>query len=416
MKIKVNHICRIEGHAGFEAELYSGRSRNALLETQEGARLIEGILRGRDYHEAFVITSRICGVCPVVHNLTAIKALENALGVRVSRQTELLRKLMEYGQIIQSHSLHAYFMALGDYFGLDSAFALIKKFPKISQEALRVRDIGNKIIYSIGGRSIHPLRTRVGGFTKLPAEKKLEEIIKKIDPAIESTKRIIELYSQIEFPKFERKTEFLALKNSQEYAIYKGNIATTDGLNIPVRKFEHNIKEIQIPYQMAKRAHYKGKPYMVGAIARLHLSRSQLSPTAKKLLALMPKFPVYNNFYNLFAQAVEIVHFLEESKKLLKRYLKGKKVAPWREYKIKAGEGVGAVEAPRGTLYHYYELDDNGKIVNVNIITPTVQMLANLEADLAKWIPEMKYKSVKRDKKIEMLVRAYDPCITCATH
>ena len=416
MKIQIDHISKIEGHAGFEAELFSGRIKNAIVETKEGARLIEGVLRGRDFHEAVVITPRICGVCPVVHNLTCIKALENALGVKVSEQNKLLRRVMEHGQVIQSHALHAYFMSAGDYFGLDSAFDLIKKFPKISQEALTIRELGNKIIDYIGGRSIHPLRTKVGGFTKLPDEGKMNWLINNIDKAIESTLKIIDLYKNIKFPKFERKTEFLALKSNKEYAIYEGNIATTDGLLIPVRKFENNIEEIQIPYQMAKRAHYKGKPYMVGAIARLHLSRKQLSPKAKGLIKFMPGFPIYNNFYNLFAQAVEIIHCFEETKKLLSKYLKTKPGNPSVEFEVKAGKGVGSVEAPRGTLYHYYELDNKGKIINCNIITPTVQMLANLEADLTKWIPEMKYKNIEREEKIKMLIRAYDPCMTCATH
>lgn len=416
MKINIEHISKIEGHGGFEAELFSGRIKNALFRTKEGIRLVEGILRGRDHHEAFVITERICGVCPVVHNLAAIKALENALVVKVSPQTILLRKVLEYGQLIQSHALHAYFMAVGDYFGLDSGLDLVKKFPKISQEALAVRELGNKIIDYIGGRTIHPLRTRVGGFTKLPDREKINWIIDNIDGAIVSSLKIVDLYRKIKFPKFWRQTEFLGLKNPKEYAIYEGNIATTDGLNVPVKKFEHNIEEIQIPYLMAKRAHYKGKPYMVGSLARLHLNRAKLNPKAKVLLKYLPKFPNYNNFYNLFAQTIEMIHCLAETKKLLVQYLKMKEGKPCVEYKIKAGKGVGAVEAPRGTLYHYYELDNQGKIVNCNIITPTVQMLANLEADLAKWIPEMKYSAIERDKKIQMLIRAYDPCMTCATH
>lgn len=416
MKICINHISKIEGHAGFEAELFGGKIKNALMRTKEGIRLVESILRGRDYHEAFVVTQRICGVCPVVHNLTAIKALENALDVKISEQTRLLRKVMEYGQLIQSHALHAYFMGVGDYFGLDSGLDLVKKFPQVSQEALFVRDLANKIIDYIGGRTIHPLRTQVGGFTKLPDREKISWITNNIDPALESALKIVDLYRKIKFPEFFRKTEFLALKNNNEYAIYEGDIATSDGLLIPVKKFENNIEEIQIPYQMSKRAHYQGKPYMVGAIARMHLNRAKLNPKAKVYLKYLPKFPNYNNFYNLFCQTVEIVHCLAETKKLLVQYLKMREGKPSVEFKIKAGKGVGSVEAPRGTLYHYYELDAKGKIVNCNIITPTVQMLANLEADLANWIPEMKYKAIERDEKIKMLIRAYDPCMTCATH
>jgi coenzyme F420-reducing hydrogenase alpha subunit len=416
MKIKINHITKIEGHAGFEAELYSGKVKNALIRTKEGIRLVEGILQGRSYHEAFVITARICGVCPVVHNLTAIKALENALGVKPSALTIDLRKILENAQIVQSHALHAYFMAMGDYFNLDSAFDLIKKFPAVSQKALKVRDFANRVIDKIGGRTIHPLRTQVGGFTKLPSKSELKNLLAEIPEVKNNISAIINVYKKIKFPDFERKTEFLGLSSKKEYAIYEGHIRTTDGLDIPPKKFENNVEEIQIPYQMSKRAHYRGKSYMVGALARLHLNRSRLNKEAKKLLKYLPEFPNYNTFYNLFAQVIELMQCTEEIEKLIGKVLKMKFGEPSVKYKIKAGCGVGAVEAPRGTLYHYYELDSKGYIKNCNIITPTVQMLANLEDDLKKWLSEKKFKKFDRDKKIKMLIRAYDPCMTCATH
>ncbi len=416
MKINIDHISKIEGHAGFEAELYSGKVKNALVRTKEGIRLVESILRGRHYHEAFVITARICGVCPVVHNLTAIKALENALGVRPSALTVDLRKILENAQIIQSHALHAYFMAAGDYFGLDSAFDLIKKFPAISQKALKVRDFGNYVIDKIGGRPIHPLRTQVGGFTKLVTKNELKLLLNEIPAVKRNILAIINLYRQIKFPEFARKTEFLGLSTPKEYAIYEGNIRTSDGLNIPARRFENEIEEIQIPYQMSKRAHYRGKSYMVGALSRLHLNRKKLNKEAKKLIEYLPPFPNYNNFYNLFAQAIELMQGTEEIEKIIIKVLKMKFGQPSVKYRVRAGRGVGAVEAPRGTLYHYYELDSKGYIKHCNIITPTVQMLANLEADLAQWIPEMRYPAIEKDKKIQMLIRAYDPCMTCATH
>lgn len=416
MKITIKHIAKIEGHGGFAADLEEGRVKEAKIKTHEGARLIEALLVGRSYQEAPLITARICGVCPVVHNLCSLKALENALGIELSDQNVLLREVMELGQTIQSHSLHAYFMALGDYFHLPHGFDLARRFPVATINALKIRNFGNNLIALLGGRSIHPLRSTVGGFTKLPRSEEIMRITKNIPEVIDHVWALVEVYRKIRFPEFRRPTEYYALVNNSHYSFYQGDaILSSRGLKIPVRKFEHDVTEIQRPFEMSKRAFWKGRSYFVGALARLHLNEGKLNPKAKSILKYLPVRPIANPLYNIFAQLIEIMHCLEEVQKILRLLSRRELKNPIKSFRLKAGRGVGAVEAPRGTLYHHYELDKNGKITACNIITPTVQMLSNLEDDLKVYLLGAQ-PGLALQNRIKTFVRAYDPCMTCATH
>lgn len=415
MRIKINEIAKIEGHSGFEAILEKGKVKKAFLWTKEGARLFEGILAGRSYEEASLITARICGICPVVHNLTAIKAIENAFGVKPALETVILRKILELAQIVQSHTFHFYFMALGDYFRLNNSLDLLEKLPKASSQALKIRGFANQLIERIGGRAVHPLRTMVGGFTVWPKREWLVKFLKEAPVHLNEAGTLVQVFKKLKPLVLRRETSFMALSAKNEYAIYEGDLMTSGGVRIPREKFEHQIEEVEIPYSISKRARYQGKSYLVGPLARLNLNRQKLNPVAKKILQSWPAFPSTNTFFNPFAQVVEVVHCLEEIQKLLGQAVKSHWQPKNVSYKIKAGRGVGYMEAPRGTLYHYYELDRNGKIVKANLITPTQQFLANLEDDLKVYL-SAKDSALVRERKIKMLVRAYDPCMTCATH
>lgn len=417
-RIKIDHIDKIEGHAGFIGSLIDGKIKKAKFEVQLGIRLFERIVIGRNYEEVPIITSRVCGVCPVVHYLTALKALETALGVKPSKETVLLRKLMMLGQIIQSHSLHIFFMSLSDFFNIRNSLALTKKFPKYTKLALDIRNYGNKLISTIGGRSIHPVSAKVGGFRKVPSKQTLLTLFEKNSEILKAALDLALFFSKLRYPKFSRKTEFIALKNKDEYAIYEGNIVSTEGLNIPPKKFEKEIEEIQLPYEVVKRVLRKGKTIMPGALARININHRKLNKKAKKVLKSAGlKLPCYNSFYNIFAQAVEIVHCIEEAKNLLGRVIKLDLKNKDVPCKVRAGQGVGSIEAPRGTLYHAYKLDRKGKIVRANIITPTAQFISNLEEDLKEFLPKtIGLTEAAQKKKIKMLIRAYDPCVTCSVH
>lgn len=418
MKIKINHIARIEGHAGFVGKIVDGHVKDARFEIEQGARLIEGILVGRHYEDAPLITARICGICPVIHNITALKALEAALGVKVGEQTISLRKLLLYAQLIHSHGLHLFFLSLPDFFDLANDFTLVKKYPDETNRALLVRDFGVKTIEYIAGRTIHPLTTTIGGFLKLPTKDELAELYLMSERALTDAIELVKLFKKIKYPNLERKTEYISLHDKKEYALYEGNIVSTGGLDIPAKKFEKNIKEITKPYEVVRKIKYKGQSFMVGAIARLNNNWQQLNPLAKKELGgLSKQMPIYNPFYNILAQMIEVVHFIEESKKILGELKKKELKLDNKKYSLKAGWGVAACEAPRGTLYHAYKLNSLGFIDDCQIITPTAQMLSNIEDDLKKYIPlTFKFNKKARQARIRALIRAYDPCIACATH
>ncbi len=419
MKIKIDHIAKIEGHAGFTADIVGGNVTSARLSVLEGARLLEGILRGRKYYEVSHITARICGVCPVVHTLTSLKALEEAMDIKISAPTILLRKLLMLGQIINSHALHIFFFSLSDFFGVDNDLELIDKYPEKAKDAIAIREFGNKIIEIIGGRSIHPLTPEVGGFTKLPKPEAIEKIGNMAKEILPKAIGLAELFAKLKYPKFERKTEFVSLFSKNEYAIYDGEISISGKKSkIDVYDFLKKVKEFQVAEDAVKRTALDEKPYMVGAIARINNNGKQLNPKSQKILkASKIKLPSLNPFHNILAQAIETVHCIEEVIRLTPEYKDTK--TPRTQVSAKNGVGAAAIEAPRGTLFYFYEVEENGLIKNCNIITPTAQNLARLEEDLKIWLPQLKILKLSEGEikdKIKMLIRAYDPCLTCATH
>jgi sulfhydrogenase subunit alpha len=419
MKITMDHVARTEGHFGFVSHIVNGNIKQAQLETFEGARLFESIIIGRRWYEVGEITQRICGVCPVIHCLVANQAVENALGVKVSPRTVLLRKMMLLGQIIQSHALHIYFLSLPDFLDYRDDIKMIAAHPDFSKEVLALRDFGNKIIALIGGRTVHPISPKVGGFTMYPAVSKLKEISRQGKTVLPTAIELAETINNLTFPDFSRETEFMSLTKKGEYAIYEGDVTSSRGYRVPAKKFLHNVAEIEKPFKLVKSVKHEGREFLVNALARLHLNHEFLAPSAQSVLSRSKiNFPDYNTFHNVIAQAIEVVHCVEHFQKLVREYtlLKGD-ANPYVEVKTKAGKGVGVGEAPRGTLYHEYEIDAAGIVTGCNIITPTAQFLFNIEEDLAKYLPTLKGEKISFQKKeIKKLIRAYDPCISCATH
>lgn len=431
MKIQVNHIGKMEGHADFVAEIIKGNVKSAKVITTEGARLIEGILIGRHFTEAPIITSRICGICPVVHKLSSIKAIENAFKIEPTEQTVKLRQVLELAQIIHSHALHLFFLSLPDYYNIENDLNFIKQHTKEADCAIKVREWALRVIEAIGGRAVHPIACEVGGFKVMPDKDALRSLLEEEKVALKNALGLVNLVIKIKYPKFKRKTTFISLTNDKTYGIYSGDIKIAVGKETKVIKaadYAKNIKEIEEPYRAAKSALLDGEPFMVGALARINNNHEKLNPLARGVLKGMRwKFPQYNTFENITAQAVEIVHCIEEINNLLEEILTDFKneTSLAEKMKIIAGAnplgkevvGVDAIEAPRGTLYHHYVIDKDGYIKNCTIITPTVSYLKNLEEDIMSYLPDvMKLSDKKRSLKIRALIRAYDPCIACATH
>lgn len=421
MRIRIDHIAKIEGHASFTADIVKGDIRAARIKIEEGARLFEGIMRDRKDVEIPELGSRICGVCPVVHNLTGFKALESAYGVKVEDPALSLRKLMMLGQLINSHALHLFFFSLADFFGLENDLELINKYPEKTSDVIKIRDVGNSIVETIGGRTIHPLTPCIGGLRQAPDADKLKKLFDDCKNILPTVIKLGELFAQLQYPDFIRKTTFVSLTHSDEYAIYDGKI-TIDKKIMEIKDFLGQIKEFQSDDKVAKRTNIKNKEdhsYMVGALARLNNNRDELNPEAKSLLEKSKiKFPNYNPFYNILAQAIEIVHCFEESIKILEILTKQEIKISEINIANRTGEGIGAIEAPRGTLFYSVKIKD-GIATSVNIITPTAQNLANLEDDLEEFEKIQGFKNLnlkEKQDKIKMFIRAYDPCVTCSVH
>ncbi len=420
MNIRINHIAKIEGHTGFMASVLQGDVKSAKFEVQEGVRLIEGILVGRYYKDMPTIAQRICGICPVVHNLTAIKAIENAMKVQVTEETVKLRRVMEHAQFIHSHALHLFFLSLADFLDIENDLDLVSEYPEQTKKAVKIREYGMEIIKIIGGRVVHPLTNEIGGFKKVPTKEEIQKLIAQSEEILPVALELGEFFKTIKLPEFSRPTEYVSLEKKGEYAIYDGDVVSNKGLHVDVQQFENNFHEFQRPKEIIKRVLADGKTsYMVGAIARINNQSDKLSYEAQQYRkSLGYSLPDFNPFHNVLYQMTEVLHCIEESGHLLRQLAQcDLNNALTKEYKVQAGSAAAAVEAPRGTLYYWVDIDEKGYIKNVNIITPTAQFLTHLEDDIAAFLPQVLDLDEKtREKKMRAFIRAYDPCISCAVH
>ncbi len=416
MKSTVPHyIAKIEGHGSLRIDFTED---TAELGIHEGERLFEAMLVGRRYEDAVFIPQRICGVCPTAHNMASIKALEDALDVVPSETTKLFRKLMICGQMIQSHALHLFFLVLPDYVNIDSALALVEQDPEKFRIALNIKKIGDKIVEIIGGRPVHPITPCVGGFTQLPSIEAIEDLGKEIELTLQDAITASRLFTSFEYPNIDRETDYMAIQSDNKYGFYGGLINSSKGDVFEIKDYQGHIDEVIKPYSTAKFGMHAGRSMMVGSLARMNHASQHLHPIANEELANSGfTFPSTNSFHNNVAQAIETVHFVEEALELIEMIL-DKGIGEYsQEIFEKAGIGYGAVEAPRGTLYYTYELDDLGKIKYSNIITPTVQNLSNIEGDAEEILLTSKDKTIReRRHLLDMMIRAYDPCITCSVH
>lgn len=411
-------VPKIEGHAAFYAHLKSGRVDKARIIGMENDRFVEKILFGRKYYEAPIITSRICGICPTIHNITSTKAIEVACGINPSHQTINLRKLMLCGQMIQSHALHLYLLVLPDFVGASSSFELQKSHPNLFQNAIDMKQYADKILDTIGGRAVHPISNVPGGFKSCPTASQITKLKKEGQKIKEVAEKTLRLFASFKYPKINQGVAYSALYSKSDYAYYDGDIKNTSGSTFMAENYTHYIFEELKPYTRAKFGTLKGEEFMVGAMARLNVNFKYLDDYTKNIIEELKLHTKYDNpFENVIAQAIENYFFVIESIRFIEHFSENGIAKEPVKLPKKFGKGTAACEAPRGTLFHHYEIDKNGYIVNCDIITPTVQNLPPLELAMKKLGPIIKdKKSDERTQIIEMLIRAYDPCITCATH
>jgi sulfhydrogenase subunit alpha len=419
LQVDVHHLTRVEGHGNIAVDVERGELKRCELQIVETPRFIEAMLRGRPYGEAPHIVSRICGICSIGHQTTSVQALEAALGVQPSEQTQLLRKLIFHGEILDSHILHVYMLVAPDFFGAGSVVPLAGSHPEVVLRALRMKKVAGDLCAVIGGRHTHPIALRVGGFSHLPAKCDLEQLRARLEAMRADVDATVELFQSLSMPRFERPTEYVALHKPDEYAFIGGTITTTDGFQMSLADYGDVTNEFMIPHSTAKHTRHHRESYMVGALARFNLNHEQLHPRAQAAAEALGLKPICANPYlNSIAQVVEIAHCVEDAIELIDALLaRGLESEKPPAIKIQASEGVGACEVPRGTLFHHYRLGADGKLTGANCVIPTGQNLANIEADMRALVPGILDRSPKDIRlALEMLVRAYDPCISCATH
>lgn len=405
-------ITKIEGHGSLKVDW---NNETVKLNIHEGERLFEGILVGRTAEEAHWITPRICGVCPIAHNLASLAAIEDAYGIKISETAGFLRELMICGQMIQSHVLHLFFLVLPDYIGIDKGTELAKKDPKAFAKALALKELGDEIAYVVAGRNVHPTTTTVGGFHKIPSKNDLEKLLEKLEQAKKSAEWTAGFFSKIKYPELKVDLEMVAQKDGKIFS--KTSNIGGETLDVDVKEYKQNIEEELRENSTAKFGKFQGREMIVGSLARLAISDVGEKTSDVK------KMDFKNPFHNNIAQAIEIAKFHKQATEIVDKLLNmeidavAAKIKPSQDAQSLTFAGIGAVEAPRGGLYHEIHLDEKGIITYANIITPTVQNLTSIEKSAQALLEQHRNKDKKeKEKLLNMLVRAYDPCITCAAH
>ncbi|MFH1848806.1 MAG: Ni/Fe hydrogenase subunit alpha [archaeon] len=415
--ITLNHITKIEGHARLDLKIDRGHVVQCELGSVEGSRYFEGLIKGRRYREAPEITMRVCGICSSAHGVASILAMENTLGIKPTEQTLALRTLQTIGERIRSHATHLYFLSLPDYLGYESALQMTGKYRAEIGRALRLMKLGNDMVTLVTGRVIHPISPTIGGFLHLPADDDLSNVRQRLDSAHQDILDTCKLFSTLDYPDFSRKTQYLSIINDLEFGTSAGRMKIGDQV-FEQKDFHRFIGEYHEPYSTANFVVRENKSYSVGAMARFNNNMDKLGPETRSYMKELDiSFPSHNPFHNTIAQALELIHYRGECMKLLDR-IEIEQEEPVKA-EVKAGHGIAANEAPRGTLWHEYKVNNKGMITYANIVTPTAQFLRNLNEDIAAYVQQLLDNGAGKRKlvlEIEKLIRSYDPCFSCASH
>lgn len=416
--IKVEALARVEGEGSLSVKIRDGQVRELRFGIFEPPRFFEAFLKGRDFREVPDITARICGICPIAYMMGVAQAMEDILGLRVTKPIRDLRRLVYCGEWIESHALHVYMLHAPDFLGLADALELAAVDRSLVEKALRLKKIGNDILEVVGGgRAIHPVNLRVGGFYKLPSRKALRALEDDLEWAVETSVATVALVGGFEFPDIQQDYNFMALRHPDEYAIHEGRLVTSQGLDIPVSAFLDHVEEEHVPWSNALHGYAKnGSAHHVGPLARYNLNYDKLSDTARAAATAAGLGAVVRNpFQSIVVRAVELVQACEDALALVRGYEEPD--VAFVETAIRAGEGHGCTEAPRGICYHRYRIDKGGAVLDARIVPPTAQNQKVMELDLVKVVQANLEEADETIKwRAEQAIRNYDPCISCATH
>jgi sulfhydrogenase subunit alpha len=423
--IRVPILTRVEGEGSLYVRIDGKQIEQVQLAIFEPPRLFEALLRGRPCEEAPDITARICGICPIAYQMTAVQALEERFRIVIRPEIRALRRLMYCGEWIESHVLHVTMLQAPDFFGLDSGLELAKQFPEEVKRALRMKKIGNRLLEILGGRAIHPVNLAVGGFYRLPRIEDLQQLIPDLEWGLQAAVEMAKWVASFSFPVFSQSYDYVALSRPDEYAILDGTLVSSRGLSCSVNEYENQFIEEQAPHSTA--LHSKrlstGASYFVGPLARININRHQLSPLADETArSLAFPNPCFNPHMGIIARSIEVIHAFEEALEITRNY---KPIVESRRLPTKIDSleelpsvsGCAATEAPRGTIYHRYNVDEAGKITFAKIVPPTSQNQGQIESDLRTLLTTiLDSPDSEIALQCERLVRSYDPCISCSTH
>jgi sulfhydrogenase subunit alpha len=415
--IRVDYLARVEGEGALYVKIKENKVIDVKLKIFEPPRFFEAFLRGRSFTEAPDITARICGICPIAYQMSSCHAMEDACGVRVDGQLRALRRLIYCGEWIESHVLHVAMLHAPDFLGYESAIHMAKDHPDLVQKALKLKKIGNELVAFLGGREIHPINVRVGGFYKVPTKSELQRLAEDLKWARDAAYDLVRWTGTLEFPDFEQDYEFVALRHPDEYPFNEGRLVSTKGLDIAIREYEEHFVEEHVEHSNALHSVIKGRGnYFVGPLARYNINFDKLPRSVQKAAKDAGLGPVCKNpFKSIIVRSIETLYACEEALRIISEYEMPER--PYVEVQPRAGVGCGCTEAPRGILYHRYRIDDTGTILDAKIVPPTSQNQKTIESDLWHFVP----KNINLSKeqltwKCEQAIRNYDPCISCATH
>lgn len=414
--IDVPSLARVEGEGALHLKIEQGVLQYLQFKIYEPPRFFEKFLEGRHYTEVPDVVARICGICPVAYQVSAVNALESLFEVELTPWVKQMRRLLYCGEWIQSHSLHVHLLALPDYFAEDSVLGLAAKYPEEVKRGFAIQEAGNRLIKFLGGRSVHPVGLQVGGFHKAPSREAAAELLEYIESVLPDAVAMAEWVAAVPLPDDKQDFNAVAL-TSEDYPFEAGRLRSDSGLDLIESQYEDHFKEQQSPHSTALWSLLEDDDYLVGPLARLNLNVESLPPFLSELLAKLGNpFPSRNMFHSMLARAVEVCFALHQSAEILKQYQMPD--SPSVPVNVKPGTGCGWSEAPRGLLWHRYEVDENGIILAAKIVPPTSQNQARIEKDLTQSLQKFGFERPDHELRLhsEKVIRNYDPCISCATH
>lgn len=417
IQIDVPALARVEGEGALHLRIDQGRIERLQLSIFEPPRYFEKFLEGREFAEVPDIVARICGICPVAYQMTAVQAIEQAFGFVPSAWVTRMRRLFYCGEWLQSHALHMHLLALPDFLGFDTVIGMAGRYPREVQRGMRLQALGNELMRTLGGRSVHPVGARVGGFHRAPEAARIAALHARIVAAQDEARALTRWCASLDLPAREDAFVSVALRHPQEYPLYDGTLVSSHGLALGAAEFEQRFAEQQMPHSTALWSLLDGEPYLVGPLARLNLNHERLpEPVRQSLADIGLRLPSHNMYHSLLARALEVETVLHEAERLTRDYVPNRQ--PYGRVEPRAGVGFGATEAPRGLLWHRYETDAAGRIVSARIVPPTSQNQARIEQDLQRSLEAFGLHHSDEALRLhcEKVIRNYDPCISCATH